>query len=365
MTAVAERDEREGVAGDVVSAARAVARDLDSGTELVPRLRAAGLLGMSSPAGPAADPEAVLHACEALAEANGSAGWLLAAAQYSGVLHWAAPEIRKKIPSDAFVTGTAGIAGTLRRESSCYRISGHWPAVPGAVSADWFALFVRSREGPAVVLLPAEEVRTSIDIEPLGFDAAECRAVLLEGVQVATANVFDPFGPSRATGSATLPVALAARQAAAAVALGLARRALYEFTSTARHRSRLGSVERMAEQPLLQQELNRTVSAFRAARELLLAETRRLPRLPAALPTISRGSRVMLAAAQFHAQDSALAAVRFAFAKAGGTALYTGHPLESRWRDSEALAQQQLFGEASERDMARAQFGSYVSPMVL
>ncbi|MFD2396209.1 acyl-CoA dehydrogenase family protein [Prauserella oleivorans] len=68
------------------------------------------------------------------------------------------------------------------------------------------------------------------------------------------------------------------RCAITGVALGVARRALHELVTTARQRSRLGAVTRMSEQPLLRVELNRAVLAFRAARQLALAELEELPR---------------------------------------------------------------------------------------
>ncbi|SFB48018.1 Acyl-CoA dehydrogenase [Amycolatopsis marina] len=363
MTAVVDSQHQLSGHDDVVSAARAVADGIEDGAPVLPTLRSAGLLNLSCAA--LGDPATVLYACEAIGYANGSAGWLLASAQHARVLHWAEPPAQARVAAASFVTGSSSVCGSLEGDTSGFRVSGRWTAVPGATEANWFVLYVRSEDGPVAVLLPAEQVRIGATTEVIGLGAAACHEVLIDNALIDPAGVVDPFGPARSTRSATLPTALLHRHAAAGVAIGLARRALYEFTATARHRSRLGSVERMAEQPVLQRELNRTVSAFRAARALLLAETPQPNGLPSAHPALSRSRRVALAAAQLHAQDTALAAVRFAFAKAGGSALYSGHPLEIRWRDSETLAQQPVFGEAAEREVARAQFGSYVSPLVL
>lgn len=332
----------------------------------VTALRAAGLVDLAQPRDRPLDPMTLLRVCEEVAHADGSAGWLLAGAQYGALLHWAGPRARTEVGGpQSLVTGSARPGGSLLEKDGEYRLSGRWQGIPGAADADWFALFTR-HEGTGedvAVLLPADSVRLGGPLPSIGLTAAGCRDVHVDAYPLREDQVVDPFGPPATPGS--LPVVAAGRQAAVAVALGVARAALRDFVTSARHRSRLGSLTRMAEQPLLQKELNHVTLSFRAARELLIAETRRLPRTAAALAAIPYSRRVDLAAAQLHAQQAAHAAVRFAFTKAGGSALYTGHPLERRWRDSETIAQQHVFGARTERYLAEAQFGNYVPAIVL
>jgi len=363
MSVAAQREAGRIATADVVEAAARVAAEIGGGRCAVAAFRSAGLLDMSAPAGPRPDPVSILYAIEEVANADGSAGWLLAAAQRSCLLHWAGPEAREQVAPGAFVTGSPRPEGNLVRDGKGYRVSGSWGAVPGAAEADWFALPVWAGDVPTAVLLPAEDVRGGSVPVSIGLESAACQDIHVDGALVPASRVIDPFGPPRTPG--TPPFAATGRQAGTAVALGLSRRALHEFASAARHRSRLGSVTRMAEQPLMQKELNRAVQSFRAGRELLLAETARLAESGVALAGASGGTRANLAAAQLHAQRVAHEAVRFAFTKAGGSALYTGHPLEVRWRDSETVAQQWVFGAGTERHVARAQFGDYVPQFVL
>ncbi|WP_165777545.1 acyl-CoA dehydrogenase family protein [Amycolatopsis antarctica] len=352
---------------DVIGAAAA---DIAEGASALPTFRTHGLLEMAATGTEGtetADPRTVLYAIEEIAYADGSAGWLLAAAQSARLLHWAPQAVREEVTAGAFVTGSPSPEGRIEADGHAYRISGRWAGVPGAAEAEWFALPVWSGEVPTAVLLPAEAVRLGSATAGIGLDGAGCRDVHVDEAAVPTARVIDPFGPPPSSGgySGTLPFAAAGRQAAVAVALGLARRALYEFASAARHRSRLGSVSRMAEQPLMRRDLNRVVQGFRAGRELLLAETARIIDSTGTPAGIPRGTRANLAAAQLHAQQAAHEAVRFAFTKAGGSALYIGHPLESRWRDSETVGQQWVFGQVTERQVTNAQFGDYVPQFVL
>ncbi|KMS87530.1 acyl-CoA dehydrogenase family protein [Prauserella rugosa] len=263
--------------------------------------------------------------------------------------------------SDGPLTGCLRPGGTLVRTPRGYVLDGEWPGVPGAETASRFGL-VAQRDSiagigtePVLVLVPRGAVHIGTN-RPAGLLSVHPRTVSVTGLAVPENAVHDAFAPG--TGH-LLPVT--ARCAETSVLLGLARRALTEITRTARHRSRLGSVHRMAEEPLLQTELNRTVQDFRAARALFHTELARLPD-SASGTTLTTARRVTFAAAALHTYQTAIETIRFSFGKAGGSALYNGHALQECWRDAETLAREFLVSPRAERAVAHAQLGGRPQP---
>lgn len=322
---------------------------------LVDTLRAGGLLEQQT------SPHQLFIDCETLGHADASAGRLLAGSAT------AANAIGAIADKGELLTVSAQPGGALVRAPAGFTLTGSWRAVPAATLADWFVLVAQAESSagtgtePILTLLPAASATIGARAG-VGLDAAEPRDVFAKEIAIPEAHVLTILSPPQ---DAPLPTPEFARCATAAVLLGVARRALYEFTKLARHRSRLGTVSRMAEQPLLQKELNRTVQAFRAARQLAVSELQGIPWVGADAGPASAAQRVTLAAAMLHARHASLEVVRFAFSKAGGSALYSGHPLELCWRDAETLACDHLFGEEAERAVAHAQFGSYLSSSAL
>ncbi|WP_298183140.1 acyl-CoA dehydrogenase family protein [Saccharomonospora sp.] len=360
MTGTISVDERCGPsAAQAVDAARRAVAATQDGMSVTTALREAGLLDLSAPWRAATSPETLLHVCEHIGHEDGPMGRLFVAAQAAAVLHWAIPSLRDGVDEGAHVAGADTVSGVLEPGEDGLLLTGRWHEVPGADCADWVALPCRCGPRELVALLPAASVRREASVDSGRFDDTAAPDVVCDEVTVAYEQVVDVTGPQLSRHSRSLPMPLHTRQAATGVLLGITRRAVREFVATARHRSRAGSVERMIEQPMLQRELNRSVQGFLAARELLIAETARTAAVPAANMTPSRGIRVRLAAAQFHAQQAALATVRFVFTKAGGSSLYSGHPLERAWREVESLSSHSVFGAAAEGEVARTQFGGY------
>lgn len=276
-------------------------------------------------------------------------------------------------------TGAAAVipvaAGTVRPGPDGYLVTGRWPGPPGAPGApgEPGAAGAAGEPGePDAAGMPAASGRNAVAAELLHADGSrvggpllpELRLVLLPAgdlscsdLAVPADDVLDAFSACPAVLSALgPPIPVAYRLGIVAVAVGIARRAFVEFVAAARHRSRLGAVSRMAEQPLLQVELNRAVLDLRAARELVAAEVRRLP----TDGVMSRADRVRAAAACLHAHRVARDCVRFAFGRAGASSLYSGHPLEGLWRRSEELSRAPLFDARAERAVAAAQMGWHV-----
>lgn len=300
-----------------------------------------------------------LHrACEDAGGTDAGAGLVLArSATLATVLHG-------NETSGETLTGCLRPAGTLTRTPGGYVLDGEWPGVPGAETATRFGL-VAERDSiagigvePVLVDVPAGAVHLG-DLCGVGLDSAQPRTVTVSGLHVPEDAVHDAFSPS-----VSRPLPVTARCAETGVLLGLARRALTEITRTARHRSRLGSVHRMADQPTLQTELNRTVQSFRAARALFRDELSGLPGV-SHRAVVTTAGRVGFAAASLHACRTAIEAVRFSFTKAGGSALYNGHVLQECWRDGETLAREFLLGPRAEHAVAQAQLGGYPHQVLL
>jgi alkylation response protein AidB-like acyl-CoA dehydrogenase len=126
----------------------------------------------------------------------------------------------------------------------------------------------------------------------------------------------------------------------AGVACGIARGALDSFIDVARNKVPRGQKSPLRDNAVVQSNLAQAEVNLRAARGFLLQSMADTWKDLCAGSLITVEQRMVIRMASTNAIHKACAAVDFAYAAAGATAIFESHPLERRFRDIHTVTQQ-------------------------
>ena len=140
------------------------------------------------------------------------------------------------------------------------------------------------------------------------------------------------------------------------VPLGIARRALDEFTDRATTKLRAGTFQPVAEDPAAQVAFANADANLRSARAFVLTEASELWDTACAgdTPRLEQRARFQLAAQQ--AMRAARQAVDTAFELSGASAVHANHPLQRCFRDLHTASQHVYFSSAALKRYANTHF---------
>jgi alkylation response protein AidB-like acyl-CoA dehydrogenase len=351
--------------------------------DLVDRLRDAGLFSMALPpelGGGGASAATIVSVVEEISRADAAAGWSVLIGQSSGFLGWLDPaagaQIVAKTPRPLVAgsmapTGSATATAHDPGASPAYDLSGRWSFNSGCRHADWIlvAFFLRDGQGPPRMspsgqpmmrfgLVPATEARILDTWKVMGLRGTGSEDLAIEGARLTHDWTFDPFfePPTHDGQLYRLSFYSFLMTMMAGFPLGVARRALDEFSRSAQRRSRLGTRHSLAEDPMVQVRYLRAANSLRAAR-LLVFDAIEQAWDEAATGTPSPQVRARLAGAVQHAQRVCTEVVEWVLHTSGGSAIYDSSPLQRCWRDINAAGQHIAFGAETERRMARVELG--------
>jgi len=125
----------------------------------------------------------------------------------------------------------------------------------------------------------------------------------------------------------------------AAVALGIARKAIDTVIGISSAKTPVGRTSALRDQPVLQADVARAEAAVRSARSWLYASADSLAELAASNEDLPDTLRRDLLLASVHATRSAAYAVDLMHLSAGGSAVYATCPLERALRDIHTVTQ--------------------------
>jgi alkylation response protein AidB-like acyl-CoA dehydrogenase len=346
--------------------------------DLVDKARAEGLFHLGMPAalgGLECDPITMFEVIEELSRADGSAGWSIFIGNTSTFLAWLEPEAAKEIVASrpGFIsTGVFAPTGTARPDpDGTLVVDGRWAFNSGCPHSDWFmnGVMVMDGDAPRMVdgrpdwrfaFYPASEGEIVDTWHVAGLRGTGSHDVKASGVRVPRERTLMPFfEPPHFDGPLyRLPFATLLTSFLAAFPLGVARRALDEFTVLATKKSRaVPPGPMMAEDEAIQVELARAEALVASARAFVVES------LGAAFATASAGdpvslkqrSRALMAA--LNAARSARTATDTVFGLAGGGALYDSSPLQRCVRDLMAGTQHIFYNLGRWKTVGRVQFG--------
>ncbi|OBI42362.1 acyl-CoA dehydrogenase family protein [Mycobacterium sp. E796] len=348
--------------------------------ELVARLRAAGVFRAVQPralGGFEVAPVDYIEMIEELARADGSTGWIAAiGAGAPAFTAWLEPAVAE----DLFGSNADFLAATVFSPTgravpdggSRFAVDGRWPFASGCRHAEWLltGMFVFD-DGQAPRMIPGQgpdwrlgffpradaEIVDNWDV--LGLRGTGSNDVVARGLSIAEEHTIAPFfGPARHDGTLwRLPFFTMVGVALVGVPLGIARRALDEFADLAPTKTRAGTFEPLAADPVAQVEFAGVEAGLRSARAFVLDEAGSLwdTALAGDAPSLKQRARFQLAAQQ--AMRAARQAVDTTFGLTGAGAVHADHPLQRCFRDLHTVGQHVYFSPSALKRYANAQFG--------
>ena len=347
--------------------------------DLVARVRAAGLFRMALPAslgGLELDPVTLIDVVETLSEADGSAGWTVLIGNSTAFFAWLDPSVAKEMIGDDLGFCSTSMFGPMGRAhgsgDDVFSVSGRWPFNSGCPHAEWLqvGVFVMGEEGPRLreggtdpdwrfAFVRRESALIEDTWDALGLRGTGSHHLTLDQVRVPTEHFASPvYEPARGDGPLSfLGLFDLASILMSGFPLGVARRAIDEFTVLARSKFRGNPANTVAGNGHSQMLLSQAESRLRSAR-LYVREV-----AGAVWDSCCAGDwpppllRAELALASCHAMRTAVEAVESLYRLAGAEAVFTGHPLERCFRDLHAGSQHIIFSATQEQQFARVRLG--------
>jgi alkylation response protein AidB-like acyl-CoA dehydrogenase len=373
----------------VVDAARRLAPELSEraqeneerrtmAPDLVDKMRHAGLFHLGLPAalgGLECDPTTILDTIEEVSRADGSAGWTAFIGNATAFVAWLDPAVAKDIVADRpdFVAAPAfAPTGTGRVTGDNIAVEGRWQFVSGCPHADWVITGVTIMDGDSPRLAPsgrpdwrfafypARDARILDTWHVAGLRGTGSNDLTATGVQVPLERTCMPFyEPAQFEGPLyRLPFPTFLMTFIAGFPLGVARRALDEFTAIAARKSRsVPPGPTMAEDAAVQVELARAEAAVRSARAFIVESLGAAWATACAGDELSLVQRATTVLAILNAARTSRAVVDSVFGMAGAGALFDSSPLQRCARDLMAGTQHLMLGMSQWKAVGRVLSG--------
>jgi alkylation response protein AidB-like acyl-CoA dehydrogenase len=346
--------------------------------DLIAKAKAAGLCRLGLPrtlGGWECDPLTMLEVIARLAEADGSAAWSVMIGNSTAFLAWLEPDAAKEIVAgDPNISSTgmfAPMGKAVAHGNGTLSVTGRWPFNSGCPHSEWLmaGVIVHDGDAPRMVApgrpdwrfawFPHGDAEIFDNWHVAGLRGTGSNDLAVHGITVSESRTCMPFfeparhdGPLYRLSFFTLVAALLS-----GFPLGLARRALDEFTAVAAAKARGGGERTMAHDEAIQVQYALAEGGVQAANAMVVDA------LGDAWNTVVRGdectldqrARVILASQM--ALRSSTAAVDAVFTLTGASALYDDSPLQRCFRDVHAAAQHIFFSQDALKRYSKARFG--------
>jgi alkylation response protein AidB-like acyl-CoA dehydrogenase len=338
--------------------------------ELVSAFAEAGFFEMCVPrdlGGPEVHPALLLDTVETLAAADAAAGWCAMIAATTSVLAAYLPDDDARTIYGSPGTATGGAYAPQGRASAApggYRVTGRWAFASGCEHCTWLTggTIVQPPGGQPearLMMFPAAEVEIIDTWNVSGLRGTGSHDIAVRDVFVPAARAISLTldRPRRGGTLSAFPVFGLLALGGAAVATGIARRAIDELTSLAATKTATLQRRRLAERPVVQAKVAEAEALLGSARAFLREAVARAwdaAERGGEIPLVDR-ARLRLAAT--HSTASAARAVDLMYTAGGGTAVYASSPLQRCLRDAHAVTQHVMVAEPTYELVGRVLLG--------
>jgi indole-3-acetate monooxygenase len=323
-------------------------------TPVVDALRRAGLFTMGLPASLGGTETPILQALRAIEQisyADGATGWNLMIAFDNGVwvgyLHGSRPRELIASISEPILASSINPPGRLSRTAGGYRLSGRWRFGSGCQQADAFIggamLYddggaVAGPNGTAAmyqIVMPARDVTILDTWRVTGMRGTGSHDFMVEDLFVPEGLVEPlqlgtPLEPGPLYAFGLIPCFSVVK---AAVALGIARRAIEGLKELALAKTPAGQTSLLRERPAVQADLAKAEACVRSARAFLYDTVGHIWQSVVEGNTPSSEQRAWLRLAAVDGVQRAIQAVDLMYNAAAGSAIFESSPLERCFRD--------------------------------
>ena len=363
----------------LAAAADEIERNRELPASIVSALIENGLFRLLQPrslGGAELDPMTYVQVVEQIASHDASTGWCVE--QANGCSMAAAfldPDVAQEIfgPADGIVAwGPVGPA-ELRAVPGGFRLSGAWNFASGSHHASWLGARIVTR-GPdgAPLCRPdgGEILRTLLFPKSQATMTDIWRVVGLRGTGSDRYSVTDLFIPERYT--VLRDPEIAPRQpgrlycfsssslyacGVAAVALGIARGMIADFSELATEKVPRGARQRLCENQVIQSQRAQAEARLGSARAFLLSGLAEIWEAVGDTGELSLEQNTKIRLASTWAIDQAREVVDTLYHSAGATAIFDDRPFERRFRDMHTASQQAQGRQAHYETIGRVLFG--------
>ena len=334
------------------------------------------LLQPRSLGGAELDPMSYIRVVEEIASHDASTGWCVEQANgCSMVAAFLDPEVAQEIfgPPDGIVAwGPVGPAD-LTVVPGGYRLTGAWNFASGSHHASWLGAHVVTHGPDGAPLQRAdggEILRTLLFPKSRASMTDIWHVVGLRGTGSDRYSVTNLFIPERYT--ALRDPRIAPRQlgrlycfsssslyacGVAAVALGIARGMVSDFTELATEKTPRGARQRLCENQVIQSQRAQAEARLGSARAYLLSGLAEIWEAVGESGELSLEQNTMIRLASTWAIDQAREVVNTLYHSAGATAIFDDNPFERRFRDMHTASQQAQGRQAHYETIGRVLFG--------
>jgi alkylation response protein AidB-like acyl-CoA dehydrogenase len=346
--------------------------------DLAARAKGTGLFRLALPralGGLELDPATIVEAVEILSRADGSAGWTVLIGNSTAFFAWLEPAVAKEMignnPDFASTSMFAPMGQAVPEGERQFIVSGRWPFNSGCPHSEWLQTGVmvmdghiprfRDKEIPdwRFAFVPRDAAVIEDTWDAVGLRGTGSHHLSISDARVPVEHLAAPlFEPARHEGPLwRLPLFTLAGVFMAGFPLGVARRALDEFTQLARSKFRGAPTDTIAQDGYAQVQLARSEAGVQAARTFVFDVVGQLWDICCAgdAPDLQQRARMLLAANQ--AMRAAVEAVDALFRLAGAEAVFSDQPLARCFRDMHTANQHILFSGNRDKAFARLQFG--------
>jgi indole-3-acetate monooxygenase len=347
--------------------------------DLVAKVKSAGLFRSALPrslGGLELDPLSIVEIVEMLSRADGSAGWtILIGIGGTAFFAWLEPAVAKEMigdnPDFASTCMFGPMGKAVSRGEREFTISGRWPFNSGCPHSEWlqFGVFVmdgdiprfRDKDTPdwRFAFLKRDAVMIEDTWRAMGLRGTGSHYVTVKDQRVPTEHLPAPlFEPACHEGPLwRLPLFSLAAIVMVGFPLGVARRAIDEFTELARTKFRGGPTDSVAQDGHAQVELATAEAEVQAARAYVFDVLGELwaTCCDGDSPSLQQRARMLLAANQ--AMRAGVDAVDRVFRLAGAGAVYEHESLQRCFRDIHTADQHIIFSANRDKAFSKLQFG--------
>ena len=334
------------------------------------------LLQPRSLGGAELDPMTYIRVVEEIASHDASTGWCVEQANgCSMVAAFLDPEVAQEIfgPPDGIVAwGPVGPAELVVVPGG-FRLTGAWNFASGSHHASWLGAHVVMHRADGAPLRRAhggEILLTLLFPRSRATMTDIWRVVGLRGTGSDRYSVTDLFIPERYT--VLRDPKIAPRQpgrlycfsssslyacGVAAVALGIARGMIADFTDLATEKVPRGARQRLCENQVIQSQRAQAEARLGSARAYLLRGLAEIWEALGETGELSLEQNTMIRLTSTWAIDQAREVVNILYHSAGATAIFDDNPFERRFRDMHTASQQAQGRQAHYETIGRVLFG--------
>jgi indole-3-acetate monooxygenase len=289
-----------------------------------------------------------LTVIEELARADGSVGWTTMVGALAPVLLGGLPAASfGKIYAggpDVILAHTFNPTGRATPVAGGYRVRGQWAFASGCRHAHWFLAHSAVDDGrvppPRMMLLPAADVEILDTWSTMGLCGTGSHDFTVADHFVAEEWSYSIFEPHDLDFTLLrIPELCLGTMAFATVAVGIASGALADVVELAVGKVPIFADSTLAANPLFRNQLGEADAALRAARALLHHHAAETWAMAVDRAPFDDRMRARIRSATTWITAMAAHIVHVAYRAGGGSALYTGSPLQRRLRDINTLTQ--------------------------